>query len=391
MADAMPKGGDTRSSGSGVVRGSGDCAGAIEAICGLGKPPAKRIAPGAIRRKRALDGSFISGQARDRGSVPARSGACGGPETSGKEDDMLGTCDSKATQDELEKLTWFHGIDFGNGLLTKGRLPESQPPNNTLFCIYPMLESIALRNKKVIDIGTMDGLLSYILKNLGAKPVVATDLYDRRSFRLAREILGYENEIEYHPHTDISHMLQRFGESAFDLVGFCGVLYHLLAPLESLLICRQIIRRNGLLLLETSCDNSSTESVLYFNMGELSQPANEPTTYFLPTLPALFAMLRTASFDPLVAYRLYPAYRRIRVGVLARAVRPSEVRDKTALQKYHDSYVDEPDHFAFGDRFYKLEHGDEMPSTIRYAGPRGLDKKVDFRTYRPRVPFQPRT
>ena len=124
-------------------------------------------------------------------------------------------------------------------------------------------------------------------------------------------------------------------------------------------------------------------------MGELSKPVNEPTTYFLPTLPGLFAMLRTASFDPLVAYRLTSGA--TRVGVLARAVRPSEVRDKTALQKCHDRYVDEPNHFAFGDRFYELEHGEERLSTIRYHGPEGLDKKIDIRTYRPRVPFQPRT
>ena len=294
---------------------------------------------------------------------------------------MSGTYDSKVSQDELDELKWFHGIDFGNGLLTKGRLPESEPENNTLFPVYPMLESIDFADNRVIDIGTMDGLLAFILKNLGASSVAATDLFDRRSFRLAREILGYKNEISYHPHTDISRMINVFGENTFDLVAFCGVLYHLLAPLEALLICRSIIRRNGLLLLGTQCDNSSTESVLYFNMGEISQPANEPTTYFLPTIPGLLAMLRTASFDPLVLYRRIPAHRRVWIGVLARAVRPSEVRDKTTLQKRHDSYVDEPDHFAFGDRFYKLEHGEETPSTIRYAGPEGLDKEIDSRTY----------
>ena len=175
---------------------------------------------------------------------------------------MHGVYDHKVTQDEVNELKWFHGIDFGNGLSTRGRFPEPYPPNYTLFSIYPMLESVNPQGQRVVDIGTMDGLMAFMLRNLGAEPVVATDLFDRRSFRLAKEILGYGNEIEYHPHTDISHMIQRFGKSAFDLTMFCGVLYHLLSPLESLLICRQITRKNGLLLLETACDSSSMEPTL---------------------------------------------------------------------------------------------------------------------------------
>ena len=308
-----------------------------------------------------------------------------------RRNDMPERTTQKVTQDELDRMSCFHGIDFGNGLRTKGRIPQSQPQNFTLFSVFPMLESIDLRDKSVIDIGSASGLLAFILRFLGAKPVVATDVYDDRCFRRGQEILGYKNEIEYHPHIDISHIIQRFGESAFDLVAFCGVLYHLLSPLESLLICRQITRRNGLLLLETACDYSSQEPVLRFNMGELSNPMDEPTTYYLPTLPALFSMLRTSCFDPLVGYRLINSGGAHRVGVLARAVRPSEVRGKTALQKRHDDHVDKPDHLVFGDRFFKLEHGGDTPSTIRYTGPEGLDKKIDIRTYRPSVPFQPRT
>ena len=293
----------------------------------------------------------------------------------------------RVTQDELRELSWFHGIDFGEGLSVEGRIPKSMPQNYTLFGIYSFLEHIDPREQRVIDIGTMDGLMAFILKNIGAAPVVATDLFDRRQFRLAREILEYENEVEYHAKLDISHMVQRFGESTFDLAVFSGVLYHLISPLEALLICRQLLRRNGLILLETCYDRRSTEPTLRFNMGEISAPFDEPTTYFLPTLSALLSMLRTASFDPLAAIQFRTGSSR--VSVVARAVRPSEVRNKTALQRRHDSYVDTPNHFAFGDRFHKLENGRETPSTIRYTGPESLSEELDILTYLPRVPYQP--
>ena len=149
------------------------------------------------------------------------------------------------TQGELDKLAWFHGIDFGGGLSVNGRIPKSQPQNYTLFNVYPFLEHIDLRECRIIDIGTADGLMAFISKKLGGKEVVAGDLFDRRAFRLARRLLGYEDKIEYRTNVDISqlHTIQHLGEGTFDLAVFCGVLYHLMSPLESLLICRQPLPR----------------------------------------------------------------------------------------------------------------------------------------------------
>ena len=113
---------------------------------------------------------------------------------------------------------------------------------------------------------------------------------------------------------------------------------------------------------------------------------NEPTTYFLPTLPALLAMLRTASFDPI---RVAQATTQgsARVSVLARAVRPSEVRDKTAVQRLHDTYVDSPTHFAFGSTFFNLEHDDQEASRAAYRGPDSFETEIDVMDYQPGVPL----
>ena len=296
------------------------------------------------------------------------------------------------TQNELDRYSWFHGIDFGSGLSVKGRIPEAQPQNYTLFGIYSFLEHIDLKGCRVVDIGTMDGLMAFILKKRGGEPVVACDIVERAPrFNLARKILGYEHEIEYLPNLDICDrplVSSALGENRFDFVNFVGVLYHLLAPLEGLLNCRSLLRRGGLICVGTCYDGTSTEPVLRYNMGDLARPIEESTTYFVPTLPALLAMLRSASFDPLAVIRIRPG--NYWVNVLARAVRPSEVRGKTPLQCLHDGETVKPDHYVFGNRFHKLEHGREVPSSTSYAGPQGFDREIDIYGWQPRVPFQPR-
>jgi 2-polyprenyl-3-methyl-5-hydroxy-6-metoxy-1,4-benzoquinol methylase len=289
-------------------------------------------------------------------------------------------------QATIDAHKWFHAIDFGD-VSSPGRIPPNRPPNYTLFGIYSFLDAIDIAGLDVIDLGTMDGLMAFMLKRLGASRVAATDLWDRPQFRLAREILAYEDEVEYHTSLDIRDMHERFGDRAFDLMVLGGVLYHLLSPLEALIACRRLLRRDGLLLLETCFDESSQDMHLRFNMGMDPAPFNEPTTYFLPTVPALLALLRTASFDPIRVARLQ--HGSARVSVLARAVRPSAVRNKTEVQGLHDRYVDSPTHFAFGDTFYSLEHDDQSGSRAIYAGPPSLETEIDVMSYVPSVPLQP--
>lgn len=289
-------------------------------------------------------------------------------------------------QATIDGYKWFHAIDFGD-LSSAGRIPPSRPPNFTLFGIYHFLESIDVTGLDVIDLGTMDGLMAFMLKRLGASRVAATDLWDRPQFRIARELLAYQDEVEYHTALSIGSMHQRFGDRAFDLMVLGGVLYHLLSPLESLIACRRLLRRDGLLLLETCFDETSQGTHLTFNMGLDPAPFNEPTTYFLPTLPALLALLRTASFDPIGVARL--RHGSARVSVLARAVRPSAVRNKTGVQRLHDSYVDSPTHFAFGATFYDLEHDDADGSRAIYGGPDPFETEIDVMSYQPTLPLQP--
>ncbi len=286
---------------------------------------------------------------------------------------------------DIEALSWFHAIDFGD-VRTPGRLSPSQPPNWTLYGLLRFLEGIDLTGMSVLDLGTMDGLMAFIMKDEGASEVVATDLWDRQQFRMGRSHLGWDEAIEYRTPLDISDANAELGSHRFDVVVFAGVLYHLMCPLDALIQCRLLLKERGLLLLETCYDADAQGLSLTFNQGMDEPLFDEPTTYFLPSASALEAMMRTASLEPLATMRIGGGNR---LSILARAARPSQVTGKTALQMRHDRYVGTRDHFAFGDLFWSLEEGAGGRSLVEARNPPS-EEALDIRAYRPSVRFQPR-
>jgi 2-polyprenyl-3-methyl-5-hydroxy-6-metoxy-1,4-benzoquinol methylase len=81
--------------------------------------------------------------------------------------------------DRIER--WFHAIDLGAGLVTPDRFPSGAPPNYTLYPVFQFLEGVDIAGHDCLDIGTMDGLVAFMLGLQGAK-VVATDLLEREGF-----------------------------------------------------------------------------------------------------------------------------------------------------------------------------------------------------------------
>jgi hypothetical protein len=71
------------------------------------------------------------------------------------------------------------------------------PQNRSLYGSLRMLECIDLRGCRVLDVGMMDGLISFIAEEQGAQEVHATDRYFRPSFLSARD--AFASNAEYHP------------------------------------------------------------------------------------------------------------------------------------------------------------------------------------------------
>ena len=93
---------------------------------------------------------------------------------------------------EVEKINWWHKIDFGNGVITPGIdiTPEK---------LKWIQMSQNLAGKSVLDIGAWDGFFSFEAERRGASRVLAIDLPMWKNgakvgFELARKVLGSKVE-----------------------------------------------------------------------------------------------------------------------------------------------------------------------------------------------------
>lgn len=141
----------------------------------------------------------------------------------------------------------------------------------------------------------MDGITAFILKVLGAEEVVATDMYPRETFVLSRDILNLD--IDYKAPVSLQEMPGIFNELRFDLVVMAGVLYHVLYPLNVLCICRELLKNNGLLLLETFYLYSESRLLMLFNPKDQSKRSIERANVFWrPSRTSIEGMLEIAGF-----------------------------------------------------------------------------------------------
>src|SRR4029079_4346065 len=145
--------------------------------------------------------------------------------------------------EEVRRHSWYHAIDLGDGVVTPGSW------SNAHWHLRRALDDIDFENKKVLDIGCLDGLWSFEAENRGASEVYATDLVSRVTprrdvcFRMAQEILG--SRAHYVPDLSV-YDVERLGVRDFDVVLFPGVYYHLKDPLLAFARLRKVMKDGGL-------------------------------------------------------------------------------------------------------------------------------------------------
>jgi SAM-dependent methyltransferase len=192
-------------------------------------------------------------------------------------------------------MQWFHAIDFG-GFGSSGRFRKGTPQNTTLYGTFEFLMALNLEGARVLDLGTVDGLVAFGCKRLGAAQVTATDTHARGTFALAKKLLGYSDEdIEYVAKVQVKDLPDRFDAKAFDLIVCAGILYHMLHPMQAFTDCRKVLGDGGYLVIETPFDASREEAVLVFN--GVAHLLNEPYSYFIPSRSALVGMANLAGFE----------------------------------------------------------------------------------------------
>lgn len=238
----------------------------------------------------------------------------------------IGNAEELAAAAESE--VWFHSIDLGHGVVTKG-----QKTGPTLAKELEALRLPSLTGKSVLDIGAFDGFYSFEAERRGAARVVSLDLQmweletrltdeyvaecaaqgvspappyrteclrwrldrdglpGKRRFDLARRALGSRAEAVVQ-----DFMLadpRQIG--TFDVVLFLGVLYHMQNPLAALKKVASLTREVVVIETEAMEVPGAGELLLceFFPGNELN---GDYSNWWSPNIRAIEGLVRAAGF-----------------------------------------------------------------------------------------------
>jgi 2-polyprenyl-3-methyl-5-hydroxy-6-metoxy-1,4-benzoquinol methylase len=248
--------------------------------------------------------------------------------------------DLPTRQDDPRLDQWYHTIDLGNGLSTRGIFDH----RSVVHC-YGLPDSLA--GKTCLDVGTGDGFFAFEMERRGADRVVAIDIARCEDFDLLPQIKPRLLLADEGPHRfkfQMAHAMRRSRVEfklcnvydlspetvgMFDIV-FCGsMLLHLQNPLKALSNIRSVTREMA--VIETLVNEELEEKYpgkpwLSFGIRHVEVFLGENCVYWGFTTKALEDMLAYAGFaetQPQQLFRLPPpehlttavvAYTRPRTG-----------------------------------------------------------------------------
>jgi tRNA (mo5U34)-methyltransferase len=213
----------------------------------------------------------------------------------------------KELLEKAEKISWYHAIDLG-GYVTKGRFDPAQ-------CLERYGLPSSLSGQNVLDIGAWDGWFSFECERRGAHRVIASDSYawgfggpiDRdgqSGFKLAHEALGSQVVVPliWDPALEPCCI-----HETFDVVLFLGVLYHLIDPLAALARVGRLLKRDGLLIVETHIDATLDQygfpAARFYPGADL---CNDSTNWWGPNTAAVLAWLARVGLEGHVYHKTEP-------------------------------------------------------------------------------------
>jgi len=208
--------------------------------------------------------------------------------------------------DKIGRYDWFHTIDFGNGVTSKGHC-TSEVLKAKADCYF----SVPIKGRTVLDIGCWDGYFSLEALRRGASRVLATDYHvwhtqwSRGAFDLVRDRLAPELEVKDIDIYDISPSTV----GTFEVVLFTGVLYHARHPLLALERAASVC--TDILVVETVLDATdvSRPTVIFYPGAELK---NDPSSWWGPNRLCVEAMLRDVGFKD-IAFTPTPIPRKLSI------------------------------------------------------------------------------
>jgi tRNA (mo5U34)-methyltransferase len=193
---------------------------------------------------------------------------------------------------EQSDFLWHQQFELVPGVRTPGR--------NPVEVLLEMVSLPPLGSLSVLDIGTFNGGLAFLLERRGAERVVALDTFEPHvlGFAQVREFL--RSEVAY-VQGSVYDLASAVGGEEFDLVFYWGVIYHLRHPLLSLDNVRGVLREGGRAYIESAISDADVAEVAkepvarFYRRDELGGDA---TNWFAPTAVCLEEWCASSGLEP---------------------------------------------------------------------------------------------
>ena len=192
---------------------------------------------------------------------------------------------------------WHQRFELALGIFTPGA-------NDIGFLLDQAHLPQDITGATVLDIGATNGGLAFELERRGAGRVVTVDIYSSDWFGFDAIKALLHSDVEY-LRASVYELPAKLGEQ-FDIVAFCGVLYHLRHPLLALDVVRALTR--GRALIETAVcdrtlgDSASTPLIRYHRLDDLN---DDGSNWFEPSVAALADWCRSSGLEP-IGVRSWP-------------------------------------------------------------------------------------
>ncbi len=220
-----------------------------------------------------------------------------------------GATDLPTRADDPRLQNWYHTIELGNGLVSRGAYDH-----RTIVDRYGIPAS--LRGKTALDIGTFDGFWAFELERRGADRVVAIDVATIGDFDWLPSIkAGLGAAADRTSNFPMAHAMrqskvERMICSVYDLspekvgtfdVVFCGdVLLHLQNPLGALIRIHAVTKE--IAIIQTSVESEiekkhADRPWLSFGIRKLEKVLGAECTYWYFSTHALKEMMEYVGFS----------------------------------------------------------------------------------------------
>jgi tRNA (mo5U34)-methyltransferase len=192
---------------------------------------------------------------------------------------------------EMHSHNWMHTIDLGNGVVTPGKWPV----NSRILMAF---QEIDFSGKKVLDVGTCNGLWSFEAEKRGASEVYSIDYLTHvnywcsPAFKFAHKVLG--SKALYYPDLNV-YDVEQLGINDFDVVIFCGVYYYLKNPLLALSKLRKIMRTGGVIIIEGSIYSDDKDCYATYHYKNILN--HDKSNWWVPSLRCLREWVESSFFD----------------------------------------------------------------------------------------------